>query len=141
MRFWDSSALVPLLVPEPATPRCRRWVREDPAVLVWALTSTEIRSALCRRRRESGLSPKEYADALNRLGILESGWNEVTDLDVVRSRAHRLLETHPLRAMDALQLASALVAVEDRPAGETLVTLDARVAEAGAKEGFSILGV
>ena len=59
VRFWDTSALVPLVVAEHATKRSERWLREDPEVLVWTLTRAELLSALARRRREEpGAAPR-----------------------------------------------------------------------------------
>ena len=58
---------------------------------------------------------------------------------LVRHRAERLLALHPLRAGDALQLSAALVACEERPEGELLVCLDARLREAAAREGFHLV--
>jgi hypothetical protein len=34
MRFWESSALVPLVVEEPASLACRRVLRADSAIVV-----------------------------------------------------------------------------------------------------------
>jgi hypothetical protein len=39
-------------------------------------------------------------------------WSEVTAVDLVRRRAERIVETHPLRAADALQIGAAVVAAE-----------------------------
>jgi len=35
MRFWDSSALVPLLLEQPRSDLVRRWLREDVDQVVW----------------------------------------------------------------------------------------------------------
>jgi predicted nucleic acid-binding protein len=139
MRFWDSSAIVPIVCAEAASVRCRAWLRTDPVVLVWALAAIEVVSALARQRREGALDCTRFAAGKQRLSKLERAWNEVTQYDAVRARARRLLETHPLRAADALHLAAALVAVEERPASVEFVTLDERLADAAAKEGFAIL--
>ena len=72
--------------------------------------------------------------------LLERAWSEVVSLERVRERARRLLESHPLRVTDALQLAAALVAAEDNPADVPCVTLDRRLALAAEKEGFPVLG-
>ncbi len=37
MRFWDTSALIPLFVAERATAQVERRLREDPEVIVWTL--------------------------------------------------------------------------------------------------------
>jgi predicted nucleic acid-binding protein len=109
-------------------------------MLVWALSATEVVSALARKRRDGGLDRARFAAARTRLSKLEAAWNEVAQYDAVRTRARRLLEAHALRAADALQLAAALVVVEERTAGMELVTFDERLAEAAEKEGFTPLG-
>lgn len=139
MRFWDSSAIVPLVCREPESSRCRAWLRADPVIVVWAFTTPEVISALCRKRREDRLNQGAFAGAKARLHKIEQAWNEVVSYDAVRARARRLLETHPLSAADALQLAAALVMTEERPAGTEFVTFDARLAEAATKEGFKLL--
>lgn len=139
MRFWDSSAIVPLVSPETASTRCRSWLREDEAILVWALTATEVISALTRKRREGAMEPAVFETGKRRLALLESAWSEVTQVEAVRARARRLLESHPLRAADALQLAAALVAVEERPATIPFLTFDERLADAARREGFTVL--
>ena len=139
MRFWDSSAIVPLVCAEIVSTRCRTWLRDDEAVLVWALTAVEVISALTRRRREGAMEPAVFETGKLRLAQLEAAWSEVTQVDAVRARARRLLESHPLRAADALQLAAALVAVEERPAAIPFVTFDDRLGEAARREGFNVM--
>ncbi|GIW40976.1 MAG: hypothetical protein KatS3mg076_1553 [Candidatus Binatia bacterium] len=139
MKFWDSSAIVPLVVAEASSSRCRAWLRADPALLVWALAPTEVVSALCRKRREGRLDDRTFRAAKERLARLERAWNEVAYYDGVRARARRLLEVHPLGAADALHLAAALVAVEERTDILDFVTFDERLAEAAEKEGFRVL--
>lgn len=139
MRFWDSSALVPLVCREQESARCRSWLKADPVVLVWALAATEVVSALSRKRREEAVSAAVFDAAKHRLAKLEHGWNEITQIDAVRGKARRLLEVHALSAADALHLAAALVAVEDRPSHVGFVTFDRRLNEAAGKEGFRVL--
>lgn len=140
MRFWDTSALIPLLVAERGTRRAERWLREDPNVVVWTLTRVELLSALARRRRqEPGASRRLLAARREILGAWER-WSEVTAVEIVRRHAERVAETHPVRAADALQIGAALVAAEDDPAAFEFVTFDLRQAEAAEREGFRVLG-
>jgi len=67
-------------------------------------------------------------------------WTEVTATDLVRRQAERLVEAHPLRAADALQIGAALVAAGDEPGALTFVTLDEAQAEAAEHEGLRVLG-
>ena len=48
MRFWDSSALVPLLVTQPLSSKTDKWVAEDGELAVWTLTPIELASAVLR---------------------------------------------------------------------------------------------
>ena len=139
MTFWDSSAIVPLVCRERESARCRAWLREDPVVVVWALAATEVVSAVARKRREGALSARAVATAKRRLSLLEDAWSEIHELDAVRARARRLLETHPLSAADALHLAAALLVTEERTRGVGFVTFDERLAEAAEREGFQAL--
>jgi len=139
MRFWDSSALVPLLLEERATAAARRLLSEDGVVLAWALTPLEILSALWRRRRTDDLSEADLVSAEDSLRQLEGVWSLISDLDHVERRARRMLAVHPLRAGDAAQLAAALVASGERPDLLPFVTSEATLAEAARKEGFTVL--
>lgn len=136
MRFWDASALVPLLVPEPPRDALLDLLETDAALLVWWGTPVECVSALARLERADALSAADTAEALERLRALAAAWHEVLPSEPVRRTALRLLRVHPLRAADSLQLAAAVVAAEHEPATLEFVTLDERLAEAAGREGF-----
>lgn len=139
MKFWDSSALVPLLVEEPSSSTVLALLRTDPALVVWRLAGTEIVSALWRRRRADEIDEGARLAAEAGLVHLEHVWSIVEDAEHVDRRARRLLAVHQLRAADALQLAAALVACDERPDVLAFVTLDDRLAEAARREGFAVL--
>lgn len=140
MRFWDSSALVPLFLDEPATARVRAWFRDDPDIVVWTLTRVEFLSALARRRRERVDAVPRVARARAEALATWERWLEITVIHVVRGHAERLVEAHPLRAADALQIGAALVAADGRPGDLPFVTFDERQADVAAREGFPVLG-
>ena len=140
MKFWDASAIVPLLLSEAATGTLQALARKDPAILVWWATEVECASALARLERDGALDESAAAEAFDRLKQLAGGWHEVDPTDAVREAAVRLLRVHPLRAADALQLAAAFVAAERRPSSLEVVTLDDRLAGAARKEGFVLIG-
>ena len=139
MRFWDSSALVPLLVDEPLSGGMRKLYEDDPEVLVWWATSVECVSALARLEREGSLASDGMAAALERLDALAAAWREVLPVADARRIAIRLLRVHALRAADALQLAAAIVASEMRADTLPLVTRDERLAAAADREGFRVV--
>ena len=138
MRFWDSSAIAPLLVEETATRPREAQLHEDAEILVWYGTWAELESAICRRERESSVDPEQAAMARTRLSVLTRAWLEVQPTSWVRERAIRLLRVHPLRAADAMQLAAALVAFKERTAGNRFLTADLRLAKAATLEGFAV---
>jgi len=138
MRFWDSSALVPLLAEETNTEPVRTLYLSDREAIVWWTTTVECASAIARLERDSGLSSSLAAECFRRLDALAQSWIEVEPSDEVRETARRLLRVHALRAADALQLAAAFVASERRPPTLAFVSLDDRLSEAAAKEGFVV---
>jgi predicted nucleic acid-binding protein len=139
MKFWDSSAIVPLLLAEAATPTVQAIAAKDSSILVWWATEVECASALARLEREGGIDATGAAHAFERMAQLADGWYEVDPSDGVREAAVRFLRVHQLRAADALQLAAAFVAAERRPSTLELVTLDERLAAAARKEGFMVI--
>lgn len=138
MKFWDSSAIVPLLVSQPTSETRLHQLNEDGTMQVWWAASTECVSALQRLQREGALNAEDVAKAMPRLHGLERHWAEVEPTQQVRQQAERLLRTHPLRAADALQLAAAIIGADYEPNGMAFLTSDTRLAEAAAKEGFTV---
>ena len=139
MKFWDASAIVPLLITEQTTRRLQALLAKDPAMLVWWGSEVECVSALARLEREGGVGPQALAVALKRLGQLATAWHEIDASDSVREAATRFVRVHPLRAADALQLAAAFLAAERRPATLEVITLDERLGAAARKEGFIVI--
>ena len=138
MKFWDSSALVPLLVEQDVTlPLCDLYLREN-GVLVWWGTEVECASAIARLEREDRLHHRDATLANQRLDLLLRSWHCIEPVTLILSTARRLLRTHPLRAADSQQLAAALVAAEGRPSTLGFVCLDDRLTIAAEKEGFEV---
>jgi len=140
MRFWDTSAVVPLLVEEePGSPIDR--VYEPSPMVVWWGTVVEVTSALARRERAGGLTLEATARSFELLDHLCRSWREVPPTDALRRSAQRLLRVHSLRAADSLQLAAALAVAADSPGSLEFVCLDVKLAEAAAREGLKVVGV
>ena len=139
MKFWDASAIVPLLVEEPRRERMLSILEDDPVMLVCWGTPVECTSAIARRERDGSLAAADQARALDQLGLLKDQWHEVSPSGPLRNMAERLLRVHPLRAADSLQLAAAIIAAEREPATLELVSLDERLNEVAVREGFRIV--
>ncbi|HYC35570.1 MAG TPA: type II toxin-antitoxin system VapC family toxin [Usitatibacter sp.] len=136
MKFWDASALVPLLIEQPSRERLLLLLEDDPAVAAWWGTPVECTSAIARCEREGLLSMRDATLAAERLHALARTWLEITPSPALRDTAQRLLRVHPLRAADSLQLAAAIVAADADPRSLPFVCLDERLAEAASREGF-----
>jgi len=139
VRFWDTSAVVPLCVVEPATPQVRRLADADPSLVVWWGTRTECVSALARRRRDGQLAAQAEQRARRVLSVLAAEWSELLPSEPLRRRAERLLGVHALRAADALQLAAALLWARGDTATHAVVSFDERLREAARREGFQVV--
>jgi uncharacterized protein len=137
--FWDSSAVVPLLIAEARSAEMVALLRSDRAPAIWWGSPVECQSALHRRRREDVLSPAGLSEALGRLVRLAEDIDVVAPTARLRERAGRALAGHPLRAADALQLAAALVWSGEEAAGEAFVCLDDHLRDAARREGFEVL--
>lgn len=138
MRFWDSSAVIPLLVRQAATDFVDGLRRKDPAMTAWWGTAVESASAITRLEREQQVSPSASAEAFRRLKGLRQAWVEIQPGEELRETAIRFLRVHPLHAADALQLAAAFLAAERRPSTLEFVCLDERLSVAAQREGFPL---
>lgn len=137
MKFWDASAIVPLLTDE-ATSSLRMRQAEEGEMLVWWATSVECLSAVQRAVRAGKVSEPQKLAIVGHLRELEQHWTEIEPTQQVRQQAERLLRIHPLRAADALQLAAAIIGADYEPNGMPFLTSDTRLAEAATKEGFKV---
>ena len=141
MKFWDTSALVPMLVDEPASREMQTILSRDGDVAVWWATVVECVSAIGRRERVGTVGPSSASESYENLAILAAGWSEIPPSERLRVDAGRLIRVHDLRAADAFQLAAARAASDDHPETLPFVTLDDRLALAASREGFPVLGL
>ena len=138
MNFWDSSAVIPLLVREEHTTHRREQLRDDPRMTVWWGCRLECSSALNRLCRDGSLDEEGLAQALRALQALSDSWYEVQPTSELRDRAMRLLRVHPLRAADSVQLAAALIATSENPSHLPFFTANDGLRGAARKEGFAV---
>ncbi len=139
MNFWDTSALVPLLIREGASEALREVYSADDALTVWWGSPVEVHSALRRRELMGELDAQALARARADLGALAEAWTEVPASPRLRETAVHVIQRHALRAADAFQLAAALLAAAGEPRSLPLVTLDVRLRSAAVAEGFPLL--
>ena len=141
MMFWDSSAIIPLLLEEPQTKTMRGLVKRDGVLAAWWGSLIECYSTLARLRREKILKTQEEDQVRRQLEQLASHWIEILPSQEVKNIAARLLLRHPLHAADSLQLAAALLWADKTPLEHAFVCLDRKLREAARQEGFTLLPI
>ena len=139
MRFWDTSAIAPLLWVEETSSERTKQLEQDPLMVVWWGTSVEVESALFRRSANIEIDVGNTERARNRLTFLSNSWIEIQPTDSIREMAKRLIRVHGLRSADSLQLAAALGACGNHPKNQNFLTGDQNLKRAATKEGFSCL--
>jgi len=110
---------------------------DDRAKVVSALTQIEARSAICRLRKEKKLTSEQVSVAV---GALDGDMRRIIQQPVlppVLEAANVMVERHYLRALDAVQLASAIVARDLLAAPDMrFIASDKDLLVAARKEGF-----
>jgi len=140
VRFWDASALVPLIIEEAESAAMRKLHRDDSSQVAWWGSRVECASAIRRLERDGVLDGPGARAALSLLGDLSASWSEISPTPAVRAGAERALAVHPLRAADALQLAAALSWRQSWAlGGHGMVCMDERLRDAALREGLDIL--
>ncbi|PYQ31878.1 MAG: PIN domain-containing protein [Acidobacteria bacterium] len=138
VRFWDTSAIIPLVALEETTPLIREILAADRNVIVSFLTTVEITSAIWRKSRETKDDDARRESERRVRDFLEPHWTVVDEVEPIARIARRLLTQHPLRTADAINLAAAIHIARD-PEALPFVTNDKRLKSAAQSEGFPTL--
>ena len=139
IRYLDTSALVKRYVPEQGTKQVRSLMREREPLATSRLSWVESSAAFARRRREGSLSTTDD------LRIREQIARDFVALAIVEpapdvlDRAATLCTVHPLRAVDAVHLSSALWLGAHVDPEVTFVTADRALARIAGREGLQLL--
>lgn len=138
MNYWDSSAIIPLIIAEPKTEKVTEFWEKNNFNTTWTLTSVEVMSTLARLRRMGSLNDLLYENASKEWRKIQIMFEVIKDVEKVKVKAEHLVRIHPLKAADALQLASAMLIAEREPATCDFVTLDEQLGRAASLEGFTV---
>lgn len=136
LAYLDTSALLKLCVLETGSDLAVAiWKRAD-ALVTSRIADAEVRSVLASAERIGRIDAAPAAEARDRWNALWPGLFKVEVDARLSERAADLCDRRPLRAGDALHLASALTLVEADP---VFVVWDRRLAAAGLAEGLQVL--
>ncbi len=134
--YFDTSALVKLLVLETGSPLVvALWERADAAVTS-RIADVEVKSVLAAAERIGRIDAAPAAKARDRWKEIWPGLAKVEVTAALSEHAAELADRRPLRAGDALHLASALLLREANP---VLAAWDRRLSNAGRAEGLTVL--
>ena len=134
--YFDTSAVVPLLVEEPGTDICLRVFLQAESVATVRMTFAEVSAALARASRLGRLTADAHDGALAELESVRVQMDLLdVDDDLVRA-AGALARDHALRGYDAVHCAAAL-----RVLSATTVALagDRDLLAAWQREGLQVL--
>jgi uncharacterized protein len=132
--FADTSALLKLYLDEAGSDAVFSALAAASELAVSSIVVVEAHSALVRRCNAGEIAAEDYEPIREYLlEDLGNAWRVEVD-DVLLTNAISAVERHNLRALDAIQLASAL---RCRPA--LFLSADSRLAEAARREGLEVL--
>lgn len=120
------------------SPRVRRWLSTG-AAATCRLSAVEIASALARRCREGAFPAAERDRAL---AALEADFSALHVVELSLPVVHQALDVlvrHPLRAGDAIQLASALLLRRELSEPVSFAAYDDRLKAAAKAEGLAVV--
>lgn len=138
MKFWDTSALVPLVTREVRTPDVQRLLSQDGNVAVSFITPVELTSTMWRRGRR-WIDQVAFRRSLFKIAELEANWTTVDEHELVLKLARQLVTQYVLRTGDAIQLATAMIFVDGHPEDLPFVSLDNDLRRAATSERFVVL--
>jgi uncharacterized protein len=142
--YADSSVLVKRHVREIGSGWFSRLVAADAGntVVTSSLSIVEVLSALNRRMREAAIDPADYQQLANDFLFVSNNEYHIVDfMAPVIAESRRILESYVVRAGDAIQLASAVLArkalLSAFPTAPIFLASDERLLRAAEAEGFT----
>ena len=133
--YFDTSALVPLIIDEPSSTMCVRLWNEATRAVSVRLLYAEARAALAQAHRMARLSPRQLADAVARLDALVDQVDHVEVTERLVRAAGEVAELQGLRGYDAVHLAAAQSTSD---ADTVLVSGDRQLIEAAVRSGLAV---
>ena len=133
--YFDTSAVVPLIINEPATSVCSRIWNESSRVVSVRLLYPEGRAALARAHRMNRVTRKQLTAAVAELDAIVEQVDHLEVTPELALTAGALAEQHGLRGYDAVHLAAALAVAGD---DLVLVTGDVDLSTAASDLGITV---
>lgn len=135
--YCDTSAMAKRYVREPGRESFMKLVARR-RVASSVLMPVELHSAFVRRTREGTLATVALPRLFSRVGADRRHWTLVEATAEVLDEAQMLVENHPLRTLDAVHVASALVFQKHLRAPVVFISADHRQLDAARREGLKV---
>jgi predicted nucleic acid-binding protein len=137
--FLDTSALVKIYLDEVGTPQILTLLEsEEDELIVLSLTEVEFRAAIRKRQR---LGDIDMVFAGEAIGLFDrqskKNYSTIVVDQAVLDTAKAVVDAHPLRGYDAVQLAACLV-LSSQGFDPTFVSADVALCRAAASEGLRV---
>lgn len=139
--FWDTSAIIPLYCNQPISVESRRLRRQYSEPVVWWGTHVEVHSGIGRLLREGIMNDVQSRAALENWEKLYLRTSRIRPSETVLNIAAAITADQNIRALDAFQLAAALVWCNERPRNRPFVCADKRLSAAAKDAGFDVIEV
>jgi hypothetical protein len=138
--FVDTSALAKRYLHESGSAWVQSWIEpvHGNVIIIAEIAIVEMKSLLARRQRENSLTAQAAALLWNDFLIhAQKEYLRITLDEQSITIATRLIDIYPLRALDAVQLASAIRGMAILGDPVTMISADTRLIQAALFEGFS----
>ncbi len=135
--YAESSAVLAWILGEPAAGSVRAALARAERVVTSALTATECGRAIARGRREGRLSGAEHLAALRLLDVAERNWDVHALSDRVLARARGEFPVEPVRTLDGLHLATAVL-LQEGLGRLTMLSFDERIRANAERLGLDL---
>ena len=136
--YAESSAVLAWLLDEPAGVFVRKTLAETATVLASDLTLIECDRVIHRATALGELTEAEAADRRAHLATAATHWHVLRIGPEIVHRARQPFPGDPIRTLDAIHLASVLVA-RSAVAGLQLLSLDDRIRVVGKRLGLALV--
>ena len=135
--YAESSAVLAWLLGEASSPQVRQVLAASEIVIASNLTLIECDRVILRAAALGELTEAEAADRRAHLTTASSHWHVLNMGSEIVDRARQPFPGEPIRTLDAIHLASALVA-RSAVAGLEVLTLDDRIRKTAGRLGLRV---
>jgi uncharacterized protein len=133
--YFDTSAVIPLIIEEPSTPVCQRLWNDATRIASVRLLYAEASAALARAHRMARLTTTQLDEAMAALDDIVAELDQVEVNDQLVRTAGALARTHGLRGYDAVHLGAGMYISDSEV---VFVTGDSSLAAAAQAQGFAV---